>query len=173
MPVAFPFPDNIAERPLELLYACHDKVRHFVAVIDKLAPHVAAHGTDAEAQEAAANALRYFEQAMPLHHIDEEEDVFPALRALQDEDVDAAIESVQNEHLTLDRLWKSIRGWLKQIADGQLPPHEPGTLAQFVRAYPAHAAREEKEIFAALERLSEDELMRIGRRMRERRGAYA
>jgi hemerythrin superfamily protein len=173
MSIAFPFPSSTEERPLELLYACHDKVRHFSALIGKLAPHVAAQGADQEAQEAAANALRYFEQALPLHHADEEEDVFPALRSLRDSELNAAIEAAHNEHLVLDRLWQSLRDWLKQIASGQTPAQPPYLLPQFVRDYPAHATHEENEVFVGLERLPEDEVKRIGRRMRERRGATA
>ena len=68
--------------PLAMLTACHDKVRHFAALSLKLAAHIEAKGCDDEAREPASNILRYFDVAAPLHHADEEEDLFPALRAL-------------------------------------------------------------------------------------------
>lgn len=37
---------------------------------------------DVQAQAAAAQILRYFNVAAPLHHQDEDEDLFPALLAL-------------------------------------------------------------------------------------------
>ena len=169
MPIHFSS-DFDEERPLELLYACHDRVRHFAALIGKLAPYLAERGVDDEAQQAAANALRYFEQALPLHHADEEEDVFPALRSLRDVRLNAAIESAHDEHLALDRLWQSVGRWLRRIATGQPPGYAPAMLLQFVRDYPAHVEREDQEIFIALARLPEEEQASIGRRMRERRG---
>ena len=41
------------EDPLELLKACHDKVRRFSALVPRLRDHLARHGPDAQAQEAA------------------------------------------------------------------------------------------------------------------------
>ncbi len=171
MTIMFAAPDVVAERPLELLYACHDKVRHFSALIGQLAPHVAAKGVDAEASQAAANVLRYFELALPHHHADEEEDIFPALRSLHELKLNAAIDAVQAEHLLLDTLWQQVRPWLNRIAQGAKPEATPAVLPQFVKTYPAHAAREEKDIFSAIERLPAAEVDRIAQRMRQRRGA--
>lgn len=173
MPITFIAQDALAERPLELLYACHDKVRHFVGLIAQLAPHTARHGSDSEAQQAAANVLRYFELALPHHHADEEEDIFPALRSLHEPALNAAMDAVLAEHQVLDGLWQEVRPWLNRIAQGSPPEAVPAGLAQFVSAYLAHAAREESDIFSAIERLPEVEVAQLGQRMRQRRGALS
>lgn len=159
------------ERPLELLYACHEKVRRFTALAVRLAAHVAARGADAEAQEAASNILRYFEQALPLHHVDEEADVFPALHALHDAQVDKHIAELTDEHLRLDAQWQVIAPWLRRIAAGAAPGETPQGLDAFAQAYSDHAEREERDVFAAIERLPEAVVNVIGARMRARRGA--
>ena len=44
-------------------------------------------------------------------------------------------------------------------------------LEGFARLYPAHADREEAEVYGAAQRLTNAELDRLGARMRQRRGA--
>ncbi|HEU6454096.1 MAG TPA: hemerythrin domain-containing protein [Roseateles sp.] len=161
----------LEERPLELLYACHEKVRRFTTLAVRLAEHVDAHGTDAEAQEAATGILRYFEQALPLHHIDEEVDVFPALRGLHDVQLERSINALSAEHLRLDTQWEAISPWLRRIAAAAAPGQTPAGLADFAAAYAAHTEREEREVFAAITRLPEIVVNSIGARMRARRGA--
>lgn len=161
----------VEERLLELLYACHEKVRRFTTLAVRLAGHVETRGVDAEAQEAAASILRYFEQALPLHHIDEEADVFPALHALHDALVDQNILELSADHLRLDAQWQTIAPWLRLIAAGAEPGETPPGLDSFADAYADHAEREERDVFAAIERLPEAIVSTIGARMRARRGA--
>jgi iron-sulfur cluster repair protein YtfE (RIC family) len=171
MKIAAQISPSVEERPLELLYACHEKVRHFTSLGVRLAAHVETHGADAEAKEAATSILRYFEQALPLHHIDEEADVFPALRALHDTQVDNSIAKLLEEHLRLDAQWQVIAPWLRHIAAGTAPGETPQGLDTFAAAYADHAEREERDVFAAIERLPDAIVNIIGARMRARRGA--
>lgn len=164
-------PVTAEERPLELLFACHDKVRHFTALAGQLALHVSRKGADAEAQQAAANILRYFELALPNHHADEEEDVFPALRTLHDVQLAQAIDGLLSEHQRLDAYWQEVRPWLNCIAQGEAPAASPLVLPRFVADYPVHAEREEREVFSAIERLPAATVDAIAARMRARRGA--
>lgn len=158
------------ERPLELLYACHERVRRFTTLAGRLAGHIAQHGADEQARDAATQVLRYFEQSLPNHHADEEEDVFPALRALNDVALAGAIAALEAEHGVLDALWQEVAAWLRGVAQGEaLPP--PECLAKFVADYEVHAAREEREVFAAIERLPTPVVDAIAQRMRARRGA--
>ncbi|MDE2600547.1 MAG: hemerythrin domain-containing protein [Rhodocyclaceae bacterium] len=164
-------PETDDERPLELLYACHERVRRFTTTAGRLAGHVASHGADAEAQEAARNVLRYFDLALPNHHIDEEEDVFPALRGLADPALDKAIDELLAQHDTLGAAWRGVRPWLVSIAAGETPAQAPQELPAFVSGYAAHADFEEQKVFSAIDRLPADTVNAIAQRMRERRGA--
>lgn len=158
------------ESPLAMLTACHDKVRHFAGLSLTLAAHVESRGADSEAREAASNILRYFDVAAPLHHADEEEDLFPALRALGEPGLDSAMAELEAEHRSLAGLWQSVRLWLTVIIRGEAAPR-PTELEGFARLYPAHADREEAEVYGAAQRLTRAELAGIGARMRQRRGA--
>lgn len=162
--------DAIAdERPLELLYACHERVRRFTALAGRLAAHVADHGADEQAHDAATQILRYFELSLPNHHADEEEDVFPALRGLNDVALAGAIAALEAEHAVLDALWQEAAPWLRAVAQGEACA-APETLAQFVAAYAVHTEREEREVFSAIDRLPASTVDAIAQRMRARRG---
>lgn len=162
--------DAIAdERPLELLYACHERVRRFTTLAGRLAVHVAESGADEQARDAATQILRYFELSLPNHHADEEEDVFPALRELRDLALAGSIAALEAEHAVLDALWHEVAPWLKRIAQGASEPAPQG-LAQFVADYAVHTEREEREVFVAIERLPASTVDAIAQRMRARRG---
>src|SRR5215472_17762851 len=75
----FPDPAASFEAPLEMLAACHDRMRDRCATLLRLRPHVAAKGADAAASSAARSVIRYFDSAARDHHADEEQDLFPAL----------------------------------------------------------------------------------------------
>jgi hemerythrin-like domain-containing protein len=159
------------EHPLELLLSCHDKVRYFSALTDRLADHVRQHGVDAEASQAAVNILRYFELALPNHHADEEKDVFPALGTLNDAAVNSAIATLLAEHVRLDKEWCELHPWLRRVAQGVAQQDEvPSGTASFAWAYMAHAEHEEHTVFPAIERLPPETVASLANSMRARRG---
>lgn len=162
--------DSGDERPLELLYACHERVRRFTALAGRLAVHVGEQGADTQARDAAAQILRYFELSLPNHHADEEEDVFPALRSLNDSTLAGVIAALEAEHSVLDALWQVVAPWLRDVAQGNAGPTPEG-FAKFVADYAVHTEREEREVFAAIERLPIEVVDAIAQRMRARRGA--
>ena len=67
------------EEPFGMLAACHERMQRMLALLARLRTHVASHGPDAQAQQAARDVMRYFDQAAPQHHRDEELHVFPPL----------------------------------------------------------------------------------------------
>lgn len=162
-------PASFAE-PLALLQACHDKVRRFAGLTLLIDAHLGRHGADAQAADAAADVLRYFDLAAPLHHADEEEDLFPALRELGDAYLLRSMDALETEHRDLERLWRAVRPWLVAVAEGGVPVR-PAELADFARRYPAHADREEAEVYPQAHRLGADSLAALGRAMEARRGA--
>ena len=154
--------------PIELLQACHDKVRRFAGLTLRLRSHVAERGPDAEAQEAARSILRYFDMAAPLHHDDEDRDLFPALRSLAQPELTNCIDELQAQHESLGHLWHALRPWLSATAEGQACP-PPAEVDEFAVVYPAHAAREEAEIYPAAAQLSATQLRQISDAMVRRR----
>lgn len=157
------------ESPIELLTACHDKVRRFAALCDRLAEHTARHGADDQARTAAAGIVRYFTIAAPLHHEDEEADLFPALRRLGEDAPMATMQALEDDHDALDALWEQARPWLEAVQQGSAGA-APEALAQFAARYLRHIEREEREVFPFAARLPEPTLRAIGQRMAQRRG---
>ena len=152
-----------------MLVACHDKVRRFANLCLRLDEHVGSKGADAEAQQAATSILRYFDVAAPLHHDDEELDLFPALRTLNDATLTANMAALEREHEELGAFWRVVRPWLAAVAQGELLARPP-ELSAFAISYPAHARREETEIYPAAVRLPPAKLAEIGAAMQQRRG---
>ncbi len=177
--IDFDAPSAGFDDPLELWLACHQRVQRMTRLLARLAPHLAQHGPDAQAREAAASVRRYFDEAAPRHHDDEEIDLFPLLRARAAERGDAAatrlreaMHSLEHEHLSLGALWRELRAALVQIEAGRATALDPEQVERFADGYAAHIALEEGVVAPALRAwLSPADLQAIGRAMAKRRGA--
>ncbi|WP_410500026.1 hemerythrin domain-containing protein [Chitinibacter sp. S2-10] len=159
------------ETPVAMLIACHDRVRHYAALTETLVSHVAKNGADAAAIAGASAILRYFDVAAPLHHQDEDEDLFPAMLPLATPELAQAIREIMAEHDELGLLWQKVRAALLALVAGNDNELTPELAAEFAQRYPAHAAREEDEIYPyAKALLSAGQLHELGTKMAARRG---
>lgn len=165
-------PEAVSPRiddPMALLRACHEKVIRFTTLAQRLQAHVRDHGVDAQAQEAAQAVLRYFTLAAPLHHADEDEDLFVVLRGLGNAALTARIDALQAEHDTLGALWADIRPWLEAIARGHIPTLPEPDVEGFAVRYREHAHAEETEVYPHAAALSPATLQALGEAMVARR----
>jgi hemerythrin-like domain-containing protein len=158
--------------PIEMLLACHGKVRHFSRLIHKLVAHVTVHGADAQARDAAHAIWRYFEIAAPLHHADEDQDLYPALQALGAGPVSEACQRLAGEHAPQQATWGQVATWLKEIEAGQTSP-EPSCVLGFADDAIRHADEEERLIYPAAEQLDPVTLTRVAQAMSARRSVPA
>ncbi|WP_298292657.1 hemerythrin domain-containing protein [Thiomonas sp.] len=164
------------DAPLALLSACHERIAKQCATLQRLPAHLAAHGADADAKQAASQILRYFETAGHHHHQDEELDVFPALReavagsdALCLRDMMARI---AQEHRALDADWQRLRQQLTAVIAGDAAALDAADVAAFAARNQRHIAFEEGEFLPMAARLlDESQLRAIGQSMRARRSA--
>ena len=148
------------EVPLEMLAACHLRVQDQCSTLLRLVTHIAAHGPDRPAQEAATAVMRYFDTSARHHHDDEERDLFPAL-------IESMAGSVAVGKSTTSRI---LRALLSQVAAGQAVPLKQADVSSFTQLYERHIAREETELLPMARRLLSDaELDRVGLAMRMRR----
>ena len=60
------------DQPLEILEACHERVKNHCQILQRLSAHLKVAGIDDQAILASKNLLRYFEIAAKNHHEDEE-----------------------------------------------------------------------------------------------------
>jgi hemerythrin-like domain-containing protein len=160
------------DEPFEMLDACHDRVRRMLALLGRLTAHMAAHGSDERAREAAADVMRYFDQAGPEHHEDEERHLFPLLATAADPATRALVQRLQNEHLEMERQWRHLRTDLRAVRAGQpWPAGADERAAAFVTLYAAHVAAEDSHAYPeARARASPEQQREMGREMATRRG---
>ena len=78
------------------------------------------------------------------------------------------------EHRQLETRWRQLRPALERVVAGPAASLPAPDVADFVGLYARHIEREELELLPMAARLlTDDELDRIGRAMRERRGIDA
>lgn len=157
--------------PLDMLHACHDRIMDQCATLQKLMQHLPMHGCDTQAQQAAQAILRYFDTAGVYHHQDEEEDLFPLLRATENADVITLMQQLLDEHKKMDALWLALRNQLQAIAEGKADTLERNMVADFSLAYGKHVMLENMKLLPLAARLlNAQQLQETGRKMAERRG---
>lgn len=162
------------DAPLALLEACHGRIERQCATLEKLLGHLQRHGNDAAAGQAAAALLKYFNQAAPLHHQDEEENLFPLLLARLDREHEALRELpalLQSEHRSLDALWARLAGDLAALAQGSGAQLSATVAEEFIARNRAHLTLENSQLLpAARQLLNAADLSQLGLAMRARRG---
>ena len=119
--------------------------------------------------------MRYFDTAARQHHADEEDDLFPALiESMAGSDaicLREIIDGLKADHRALEACWRHLRGILERIAAGEQVSLVADDVEALAVRYERHIEREEKELLPMAARLlSDDDLARIGRAMRARRG---
>ncbi|WP_394782333.1 hemerythrin domain-containing protein [Undibacterium sp.] len=166
------------DQPLAVLKHCHDKIRKQLATLGKLPAHLAAHGADEEAQQAANAVRRYFNQAAPLHHEDEEMDLLPMLEITATNE-DAALlaelmPAILKEHTQMHVIWHRLDKQLDAIAAATSKDLAADDVTQFCEMYTQHMQTEETHIAPMAKRLFSDAQMgRLGSAMQQRRGISA
>jgi len=162
------------EEPFEMLEACHERIHRMLVLLARLRAHLAVHGADSQAQQAARDVLRYFDQAAPQHHRDEELHVFPPLLALGDERVSQVVARLRHDHVQMEVRWKAARAVLAAIADGSLIALDDthhGVLDAFASLYGGHIEAEESIAYPrAVQIIGARQLHAMSRDMMARRG---
>ena len=170
--IEFRSPGASFDEPIEMWLACHQRVRRFAVLLERLRVHVERVGADEEAQLTAASIRRYFNEAAPRHHEDEEVDMFPLLRERGgDAETLAVLDRVEAEHLAMTALWRVLDGLLARIGTGEAAWLDPELVSRFAATYETHIEAEETQLLPALQRvLDAADWMTVGRAMAERRG---
>ena len=181
------------EAPFEMLDACHERVERMLRLLHKLRAHLQASGWDAQATEAARDVLRYFNEAAPRHHEDEERHVFPAVLAAPDapalphtgtgegtgigSSLHAVVRRLLQDHADMQTRWASARPVLERIARPatgpwqQLAACEEAALDAFASLYASHIEAENHLIYpAAQQALTPAQLQAMSADMMARRG---
>jgi hemerythrin-like domain-containing protein len=161
--------------PLDLLAAAHARIDAQLDALEKLAEHVGAHGADRRARDDARSLIRYFDTSALHHHRDEDEDLFPLLRALAAErrrpEIAALVNDIEAEHATMDGQWSRLRERLQAIALAESARLDLEEVARFGWLYRRHMAAEGASLLPfANESLSQAQRASLAQSMAARRG---
>lgn len=170
-----PFPSAAPDfrDPLGLLRACHGRIQHHCATLQRLAEHLRTQGVDAEARTAAGQIHRYFTTAGRHHHADEEQDLFPRL-ARQSLKLADLVHRLRQDHLRMESLWQQLEPLL--LRPDQITDHAAfaALVEEFAALYAGHIATENDDLLEMAHHiLSSAELKKLGEAMAERRGLRA
>ncbi len=171
-------PDHTFDEPLGLLADCHRRIEHFLEVLLRIERAAAGRGLTPEEWPQIETALRYFETAGPRHTADEEESLFPRLRATSDAESTRALrvlDQLEIEHEMVDAHHHMInilcRRWLDHDRLSDEDARElRDRLYDLQAIYREHIAIEDRQLFPIARRLlSAKALQDIGREMAARR----
>lgn len=163
------------DQPLAVLKHCHDRIRKQLATLDKLLQHLPEHGGDEQAMQAAKAVLRYFKEAAPLHHEDEEMDLLPTLQLTATGDDATLLQEflplILAQHHQMGAQWAVLEQQLLAIANGTSTHLSDADVTQFREIYAGHMQIEETKIAPMAMRIfSAAQMSKLGAAMQQRRG---
>ncbi len=139
-----------ADGPCDLLLACHDRIRHFLALARRVGEQPA---PASDVGDAARSVARYFAEAFPLHVADEEESLRPRL-AGRDPTLDAHLAAMAHDHGAHDPLVARLVAEARALARAPTDPARRSALhaaaVAATRRLEPHLAFEERTIFPAV-----------------------
>jgi hemerythrin-like domain-containing protein len=170
-------PDSGFENPIGMLTDCHRRIERFVSVLGHVAAEAEGRALKVEECNAVEAALRYFQDSGPRHNCDEEESLFPRLRAAAQAPAELAplIDRLASEHGYAEALHKkSSEIFARWMAEGDLHAADrsrlKAALDKLQQIYTEHIRIEEDVVFLCASRLLDSEAVAaIGAEFRGRR----
>jgi len=148
--------------PIALLRACHDKILAHCELLEGL--------PDSPDKAVATQVHRYFNTSAPLHHRDEEEDLFPRING-QSLKIAELVHKLKKEHQALDSLWGTLAAELKSPPENGFSEAFVSAAQEFCRLNRDHVALDNRNLLPmAAGILSQQDLGALGETMAARRG---
>ena len=162
------------EDAVTLLLGCHDRIRHFTGMAERLASNPKSPAS--ERRQVASAVLRYYEIALPLHEADENQSIYPRLReVLPDGELAEANETMVRQHAEIDTLIAELIPLWHAIADDPAHQEHLSTglrerVERLRQLWTDNLRLEEEQVVPAIRRfLSAADLESIEAEMRARR----
>ncbi|EGV35471.1 hemerythrin domain-containing protein [Neisseria weaveri] len=154
--------------PIEMLYACHGKVRRFCGQVALLPQYIEDNGCNDIVIQTVRQISQYFNIAAPLHHQDEEDDLFPLLLQYAPQ-ARTDIDTLLGQHETLHESWRQLSHEFTLMQSNSEYRPNPQVLQNFTDGYHAHLQIEEPLFELAKQHIPPEKLAEIGQRMAARR----
>ncbi len=164
------------DTPLAMMEACHRRIERrldqLMHIADRLSePDTARH---AEALRVLEEVRRHFATAGVHHTADEEETLFPMLKALPDSGLDALLEVLESDHRVIDAMHVELDALCDKLQQ-EVSPEDIDALRALASDlkvhYDRHIHQEDAQIMPkAAVLLKPEQLATLGAEMRRRRG---
>jgi hemerythrin-like domain-containing protein len=168
-------PDSGFDDPIGMLIDCHRRIERFLHVLCVVAKHTGNRALADEEATAVQSALQYFRVGGLRHTADEEESLFPRLRASSTPDTLAELGGLESDHRQANELHAMVdAAYSEWITAGHLSPEDELRLRsateQLKHLYEEHIQIEEKTVFPrATEMLDSQTIAAIGQEFHVRR----
>ncbi|MGC8549654.1 MAG: hemerythrin domain-containing protein [Acidobacteriaceae bacterium] len=168
-------PDSGFDNPLGMLADCHRRIERFLHILCTVAAQASGRSLNQEEADAVNAALLYFQEGGRRHNADEEESLFPRLRAAESGSHLHDLAHLEDDHRRTEQLHHQIETlYRKWIAATPLSAAEQTQLltdtAALKRIYAAHIEMEESAIFPHAARvLDSSAIAAIGAEFQARR----
>jgi hemerythrin-like domain-containing protein len=172
-------PDCGFDDPIGMLKDCHRRIERFLNIFFVVAKRAPGRALTEEEKSAVLSAMNYFHQGGKRHTADEEESLFPRLRAKLQAELSAAeierIENLESDHRLADQLHLTVDAiystWIEAdrlSAEDELDLHS--ATDEMKKLYEAHIRIEEEIVFPrAAQSLDKESIAAIGEEIRLRR----
>jgi iron-sulfur cluster repair protein YtfE (RIC family) len=136
-----------AETPIDAFSDCHAGLLAGLRTFTTLPP---LHAAALRARQVAQGTLKLMDDAVLVHHAEEEEVLFPAvLRSAEPGEehnrVQTLIWRLTDEHREIEDLWKHLRAEVVRVADGRTANLPQEAVNLLVGLYRQHAGTEERD----------------------------
>jgi hemerythrin-like domain-containing protein len=167
-------PDSGFDDPIGMLRDCHRRIESFLGILSMVAGRAQGRSLTEEERDAIQAALQYFRTGGQRHTADEEESLFPRLRACAASSF-GEIDRLEGDHREANQLHESVeRIYSTWIESGGLGSDDTMKLlsetARLSLLYSDHIHVEETIVFArAVKMLDSHAIAAIGTEFRFRR----
>jgi hemerythrin-like domain-containing protein len=167
--------DSGFDDPIGMLTDCHRRIENFLRVLDLVCQRAKGRALTEEESSAVQASLDYFRRGGRRHTADEEESLFPRLRAQLSAEDFKELDGLEHEHQFADARHSEVDDlYNRWISAGSLSDADLASLAnavdELVRMYSGHIRIEEDIVFPrAAKVLDAPTVQAIGNEFRRRR----
>ena len=168
-------PDSGFDDPIGMLTDCHRRIEMFLNILCVVADRAAGRALTGEESAAAQAALQYFRIGGQRHTEDEEQSLFPRMRAAGSEEEVREIAGLEGDHQDANQVHGNVEVlYDKWIRTGSLDVKDQDELLAGIdhlkRLYTEHIRLEEQVVFPRASKLLNAEAVHaMGQELRKRR----
>jgi hemerythrin-like domain-containing protein len=168
-------PDSGFDDPLGMLEDCHRRIERFLHILCKVPAQASGRSLNEDESAAVTAALHYFQEGGRRHNADEEESLFPRLRAARPDPSLASLAHLEEDHRRTEQLHQQVealfRKWIDSSAlSGSEQQDLLSLTSELQRIYAEHIRLEESTVFPrAAQVLDKTAIAAIGLEFQARR----